>query len=104
MKIDSINFAKNIVKNLQNAYNYRKKQSNFVDCFFFLILSHKNIINSDKGGGILTEKSTFSERLTLLCYSNVGLNALGCFYRIFLSRIAVAEGLGVYRVVCSAYI
>ena len=40
---------------------------------------------------------SFAGRLTVLCMSNMGLQALGFLYRIFLSRLAGAEGLGVYR-------
>lgn len=52
----------------------------------------------------MNEKSTFAQRLAVLCYSNLGLTLLGFFYRIFLSRMAGAEGLGVYRLVFSVYI
>ncbi len=38
-----------------------------------------------------------------MALSNVGLQALGFLYRIALSRFAGAEGLGVYRLVLSAY-
>lgn len=38
-----------------------------------------------------------------MALSNVGLQALGFFYRIALSRFAGAQGLGVYRLVFSAY-
>lgn len=47
---------------------------------------------------------SFAGRLTVLCMSNMGLQALGFLYRIFLSRLAGAEGLGVYRLAYSAYI
>lgn len=47
---------------------------------------------------------SFMGRLGLLCVSNVGLQLLGFVYRIFLSRFAGAEGLGVYRLAFSAYI
>lgn len=46
----------------------------------------------------------FMNRLLLLCFSNIGLQLLGFVYRIFLSRFAGAEGLGVYRLAYSAYI
>lgn len=46
----------------------------------------------------------FMNRLMLLCFSNIGLQLLGFVYRIFLSRFAGAEGLGVYRLAYSAYI
>lgn len=46
----------------------------------------------------------FMNRLLLLCVSNVALQLLGFVYRIFLSRFAGAEGLGVYRLAYSAYI
>ena len=46
---------------------------------------------------------SFMERLLLLCVSNIGLQLLGFVYRIFLSRFAGAEGLGVYRLAFSAY-
>lgn len=47
---------------------------------------------------------SFMGRLTVLCMSNMGLQVLGFLYRIFLSRLAGAEGLGVYRLAYSAYI
>ena len=47
---------------------------------------------------------SFMGRLFLLCVSNIGLQLLGFVYRIFLSRFAGAEGLGVYRLAFSAYI
>lgn len=47
---------------------------------------------------------SFAGRLTVLCMSNLSLQALGFVYRIFLSRLAGAEGLGVYRLAFSAYI
>lgn len=47
---------------------------------------------------------SFMGRLCLLCFSNIGLQLLGFVYRIFLSRFAGAEGLGVYRLAFSAYI
>ena len=46
----------------------------------------------------------FMNRLLLLCFSNIGLQLLGFVYRIFLSRFAGAEGLGVYRLAYSAYV
>ena len=40
----------------------------------------------------------------MLACGNLALQALGFFYRILLSRFAGAEGLGVYRLVNSAYL
>lgn len=50
------------------------------------------------------DKRTFLYSATVLACSNIGLQALGFVYRIALSRLAGAEGLGVYRLVFSVYI
>lgn len=47
---------------------------------------------------------SFMGRLFVLCVSNIGLQLLGFVYRIFLSRFAGPEGLGVYRLAFSAYV
>lgn len=60
--------------------------------------------NENKGGVSMRKCDSFMGRLFLLCVSNIGLQLLGFVYRIFLSRFAGAEGLGVYRLAFSAYI
>lgn len=52
---------------------------------------------------VKVNKSTFFYSAAVLALSNLGLQALGFFYRIFLSRLAGAEGLGVYRLVFMVY-
>ena len=41
--------------------------------------------------------------VAVLCASNLGLQGLGFLYRIGLSHLAGAEGLGVYQLVHSVY-
>lgn len=50
------------------------------------------------------DKRTFLYSASVLACSNLGLQVLGFVYRIALSRLAGAEGLGVYRLVFSVYI
>lgn len=50
------------------------------------------------------DKRTFLYSAAVLACSNIGLQVLGFLYRIALSRLAGAEGLGVYRLVFSVYI
>ena len=57
--------------------------------------------NENKGGVSMRKCDSFMGRLFLLCVSNIGLQLLGFVYRIFLSRFAGAEGLGVYRLAFS---
>ncbi len=49
-------------------------------------------------------KKTIAYSAGVLACGNLALQALGFFYRIILSRFAGAEGLGVYRLVNSAYL
>lgn len=50
-----------------------------------------------------TGKQTFFYHASILALSNLGLQLFGFLYRIALSRLAGAEGLGVYRLVLSVY-
>lgn len=49
------------------------------------------------------DKRTFLYSASIMAISNIGLQALGFVYRIALSRLAGAEGLGIYRLVFSVY-
>jgi stage V sporulation protein B len=55
-------------------------------------------------GGILKLRSSgLLYNAAILCASNLGLQGLGFLYRIGLSRLAGAEGLGVYQLVYAVY-
>lgn len=55
-------------------------------------------------GGILKQRRYgLLYSVAILCASNLGLQGLGFLYRIGLSRLAGAEGLGVYQLVYSVY-
>ncbi len=49
------------------------------------------------------DNRTFLYRASVLALSNLGLQLLGFLYRIALSHLTGAEGLGVYRLVLSVY-
>lgn len=56
-------------------------------------------------GGIylkISKTSVFYNIMTLT-FSNIGLHILGFIYRIFLSRMTGAEGMGVYQLILPAY-
>ena len=50
------------------------------------------------------KRKTIAYAAGVLACGNLALQALGFVYRIILSRYAGAEGLGVYRLVNSAYL
>lgn len=55
-------------------------------------------------GGILKLRSSgLLYNAAILCASNLGLQGLGFLYRIGLSRLAGAEGLGVYQLMYAVY-
>lgn len=76
-------------------------------CMFFPVASYsKTDIEGRRKGRIYVRinKQTFLYNASVLAFSNLALQALGFIYRIALSRLAGAEGLGVYRLVGSVYI
>ncbi len=50
----------------------------------------------------ISKTSVFYNIMTLT-FSNIGLHALGFVYRIFLSRMTGADGMGVYQLILPAY-
>ena len=56
------------------------------------------------GHAVRIQKKTILYAAGVLACGNLALQALGFFYRILLSHFAGAEGLGVYRLVNSAYL
>lgn len=59
---------------------------------------------SEKAGCVLQkDHRSFLYNAAVLSASNLGLQGLGFVYRIFLSRLAGAEGLGVYHLAFSIY-
>ena len=50
------------------------------------------------------QRKTILYAAGVLACGNLALQALGFLYRVLLSRFAGAEGLGVYRLVNSAYL
>ena len=48
-------------------------------------------------------KNTILYNVLLLAMSNIGLQALGFVYRIFLSRMITAESMGVYQLIFPFY-
>ena len=56
------------------------------------------------GRAVRIQKKTILYAAGVLACGNLALQALGFFYRILLSHFAGAEGLGVYRLVNSAYL
>ncbi len=60
--------------------------------------------SQERDGGILKrEQRSLRYNAAILCASNLGLQGLGFLYRIGVSRLAGAEGLGVYQLVYSVY-
>lgn len=56
------------------------------------------------GCAVRIQKKTILYAAAVLACGNLALQALGFIYRVLLSRFAGAEGLGVYRLVNSAYL
>ena len=56
------------------------------------------------GHAVRIKKKTILYAAGVLACGNLALQALGFFYRVLLSYFAGAEGLGVYRLVNSAYL
>ncbi len=56
------------------------------------------------GHAVRIKKKTILYAAGVLACGNLALQALGFFYRVLLSHFAGAEGLGVYRLVNSAYL
>lgn len=56
------------------------------------------------GHAVRIQKKTILYAAGILACGNLALQALGFFYRVLLSHFAGAEGLGVYRLVNSAYL
>ena len=56
------------------------------------------------GHAVRIQKKTILYAAGILACGNLALQALGFLYRVILSHFAGAEGLGVYRLVNSAYL
>lgn len=72
----------------------------FLSYIFFLT----HTLVSKWGVAVRIQKKTVLYAAGVLACGNLALQALGFFYRVLLSRFAGAEGLGVYRLVNSAYL
>ena len=64
----------------------------------------RHILAVKWGYAVRIQKKTVLYAAGVLACGNLALQALGFFYRILLSHFAGAEGLGVYRLVNSAYL
>lgn len=95
-------FERNTAKKSENEFEYAQGRPTRRPCFIFPHFAAYGL--AKWGHGVRIRKKTILYTAGVLACGNLALQALGFLYRILLSHFAGAEGLGVYRLVNSAYL